>query len=147
MFAAPKVEQVFETKVFVECAISAALHNPTRVYSSDLRPSKEPSVFLILFRALVQGSTPFLRQYGNTVVQFTHPSSWVINDRAKMQGRTLKTGDTGSNIQALDTCPCLYHALGQAIDVSVDHCLGHYICFPSLKPENVLLYGVDLAEF
>lgn len=39
-----------------------------------------------------------MRQYGNTVVQFTHPSSWVINDRAKMQGRTLKTGDTGITV-------------------------------------------------
>jgi len=45
-----------------------------------------------------KGFTPFLGQYDNTVIEFQHPSSWVINDRARMTGKKLKKGDTGITV-------------------------------------------------
>lgn len=81
------------------------------------------------------GIKPFLRQYGQTVVEFSHPTSWVINDRAKMQGKVLKTGDTGVTVSDYRTAEGLLWPLSSP-SLATHPCASHLsspmvCCLPS----------------
>ncbi|KAJ1476928.1 hypothetical protein T484DRAFT_3058615 [Baffinella frigidus] len=42
-----------------------------------------------------KGFTPFLQQFKETIVEFSYPSSWVVNNKAKFADSGLKDGPTG----------------------------------------------------
>ena len=42
-----------------------------------------------------KGFTPFLQQFKETIVEFSYPSSWVVNNKAKFAESGLRNGQTG----------------------------------------------------